>query len=410
MTRLKRALVFLSILATANSILSAQAPGGAAPGAGSAPGSGNRLPGGSTPAPSGNPSNQSRTTVTPPQDPTAAPPINLYGKVAMADGSPVPNGVSIVRVCMTNQRTIAFADSKGHFSYQSGMANFEPMADASEASSPGFGNPSSMRNAPGGGLAGPETSLIGCELRADLMGFRSDVVNLESQKAFGSLDVGTIVLHRLANVEGTSVSATLYSAPPDARKAYEKGLQSLQKGRFTDSQKDLEKAVAVYPKFANAWLALGRARLKQDAPELARDAFHKALDADPKLVEAHVELGIMAARGKSWGEAAQHLDTALKLDPVDFPQIWFTDAVANFNSGNYDSAEKMAREALKVDVKHKNPQVDQLLGMALAQKHDYAGAADELRTYIRLAPDAADIPDVKVQLQKLESLLAVLPQ
>ena len=34
-------------------------------------------------------------------------------------------------------------------------------------------------------------------------------------------DVGSIVLHRLSGVEGTSVSATSYNAPKDAKKARE---------------------------------------------------------------------------------------------------------------------------------------------------------------------------------------------
>jgi tetratricopeptide (TPR) repeat protein len=216
--------------------------------------------------------------------------------------------------------------------------------------------------------------------------------------------LGTIALRRLANVEGTSVSATLFAAPADARKAYERGLQALHKGRLPDARKDLDKAVAVYPKFGNAWLALGRVELRQNQNEPARESFLKALEADSKLVEAQVELGIMAARERNWHDAAQYLDAALKLDPVDFPQIWFTDAVANFNSRNYDQAEKMAREALKVDPAHKNPQVNQLLGMALAQKHDYAGAAEELRTYLKLAPMASDFTAVKTQLDQIENL------
>jgi tetratricopeptide (TPR) repeat protein len=246
-----------------------------------------------------------------------------------------------------------------------------------------------------------------CELTVELAGYRADVINLDRFNDGGAVaDVGTIVLRRLANVEGTSVSATLFSAPADARKAYEKGLQSLQKNKPADAQKDMTKAVTIYPKFANAWLGLGRSEERQNQNEAAHDAFLKALEADPKLVEAQVELGIMAARDKKWREAAGYLDTALKLDPVDFPQIWFTDAVANFNSGNFEGAEKMAREALKIDTAHKNPMIDQLLGMALAQKHDFAGAAEELRTYLKLAPTAADFTSVKAQLAKIEELQA----
>src|SRR5205809_80391 len=91
---------------------------------------------------------------------------------------------------------------------------------------PGSGNiPRNDRT--GGGLGGAsrgggfsERDLMGCEIRAALPGFRSDVVNLSGRRAFDNPDVGTIVLHRLANVEGVTISAVSLQAPKDAKKAY----------------------------------------------------------------------------------------------------------------------------------------------------------------------------------------------
>jgi tetratricopeptide (TPR) repeat protein len=320
------------------------------------------------------------------------------GRIMMADGLPLPPGVPIIRVCFSSQRTVAYTDSKGQFSFQLGtFGGGFVSGDASEISGPLAGPDPRMSRAPA------MTQDTICDLRADLAGYSSSVLHLEPSPS-GSYSGLSIVLHRLSNVEGTSVSATLYTAPADARKAYEKGTQSLQKGRLPEAEKDLEKAVEIYPKFANAWLSLGHVRERENQNESARDAFLKAIEVDSKMVEAQLELGIMAARDKKWRDAAQYLDAALKLDRVDFPQIWFTDAVANFNSANYDAAEKAAREALKADAAHKNPQIDQLLGMALAQKHEYAEAAEELRTYLKLAPTASDYTAVKTQLDHIEEL------
>ncbi len=112
-----------------------------------------------------------------------------------------------------------------------------------------------------------------------------------------------------------------------------------------------------------------RLRNKQDAS--AGEAFQNALNADGKLVEAQVELGMMAAGKSQWPEAVSRLDAALQLDPVDFPRAWFADAVANFNLKNFDGAEKSAREVLKLDPKHTNPYANQLLAMILAAKGDF---------------------------------------
>ena len=85
----------------------------------------------------------------------------------------------------------------------------------------------------------------------------------------------------------------------------------------------------------------------------------------------------------------------MELDPVDFPQAWYADAVANYNLKKYDAAEKSARAAVKLDPRHANPRSGYLLGLVLAEKNDYAGAAAELTAYMKLAPNAPDLAQAK---------------
>jgi tetratricopeptide (TPR) repeat protein len=332
---------------------------------------------------------------------------SFNGRVVTSDGSPLPGALAIRQNCMGRIRIVAYTDSKGRFTFTTTAPGSETApGDVADATGPTLGRARDIAD-PVKTRTDTPTTMAGCELTIELSGYRADPISLDRFSWAGHVaDLGTMVVHPLANATGGSASATLLNAPADAKKAYERGVQSLQKNKPADAQKDLTKAVTIYPKFANAWLELGHANARQNQPEAAHDAFAKALEADPKLVEAQVELGVMAAQNKKWREAAQYLDAALKLDPVDFPQIWFTDAVANFNSGNYDGAATMAREALKIDTAHKNPQIDQLLGMALAQKHDFAGAAEELKIYLKLAPTAADFATVKAQLAQIEAIQA----
>lgn len=102
--------------------------------------------------------------------------------------------------------------------------------------------------------------------------------------------------------------------------------------------------------------------------------------------------------------SAAFLDQAVKLDPVDYPQAWYADAVANYNLKRYDAGERSPREAIRLDPKHANPRSDYLLGLVLAEKNDYAGAAAELATFMKLAPDAPDFAVVKSQLSEIEKL------
>jgi tetratricopeptide (TPR) repeat protein len=337
--------------------------------------------------------------------------IFISGKVMMDDGSPIPPNIVIQRVCNGSPRSVAYTDSRGHFSFQWGQQN-SFMSDASESG--GFGRMSSggsFGNAQSAGGSNPlagdpfTNQMAGCEIRAQLAGYRSDSVNLVSRNPMDNPDIGMIVLHRMGNVEGSSISATSFMAPKDAKKAYEKGLQSLLKNKPEDASKEFEKAVLAYPKYADAWMNLGKVRMQQKSFEAAREAMLKAIEADSKLVGPYIELGMMAAQQNKWEEAGPYLDRGLKLDPIDFPQAWYVSAATNFNLKKFDAAEKSAREAQKLDTKHANPRTDYLLGLILAEKHDYPAAAEQFRVYLKNSPNAPDFARVKEQLGQLEKFL-----
>ncbi|HEX4278803.1 MAG TPA: tetratricopeptide repeat protein [Bryobacteraceae bacterium] len=380
--------------------LSAQR-GGAGSSGGNSGGNTAAPPASSTPSQSSQPTQQSNPGVIPqPQMP-----VFISGRVMMDDGSPPPGGVGIQRLCANTPRTVAFTNLKGQFSFQWGQsAGIIP--DASEGGginggrSAGDMGTSSLSGSPVSGSGGP--NMLGCELIVNAAGFRSDRVDLSSRRASDNPDIGTIFLHRIAGVEGTSVSATSLNAPKDARKAWEKGVQLLHKSKGADAERELRKAVDIYPKYASAWLDLGRARLQQKETAAARDAFLKAIELDGKLVEPYVELGEQSAREAKWPEAVKNLDRALQLDPVDYPRLWFENAVAHFNMHDYDQAEKNTRAALKLNPPNRDPHANQLLGLILINKRDYAGAGDALRAYVKLSPNAKDLDQVKAQIARID--------
>jgi tetratricopeptide (TPR) repeat protein len=340
-------------------------------------------------------------------------PIYLSGKVVIEDGSAGSQNVAIQRVCSGISKVVAYTDSKGRFNFRWGDRNII-VSDASEAGSgssrnSGSGGFGSSQSAGGGNILATDpfgSRMMNCELRANVAGFTSESINLFNRRTIDNPDVGVIILHRIAGVEGSSISVTSMMAPKDAKKAYEHGLQSLLKNKPDDAAKDFEKAVAVYPKYADAWVNLAKLRMEQESIEPARTALLKAMESDPKLVTPYVELGLLAAKGAKWEESGKYLDRAVELDPVDFPQAWYADAVAHYNTKNYEAAEKSARAAVKLDPRHGNPRSNYLLGLVLAEKKDYAGAAAELTAFMKLAPNAPDLAQVQDKLAQIEKLRA----
>jgi cytochrome c-type biogenesis protein CcmH/NrfG len=338
-------------------------------------------------------------------------PVFLSGRVLMADGAPPPEPVTIELVCQSNPRPYGYTDMKGRFSITLGDPRGAVFADASVGTLggvTGLGRDPFSASGPTGGRGITERDLMGCELRASLPGYRSDVVNLSGRRIMDNPEVGVIILHPLANVAGYTFSITSANAPKDAKKAYEKGLDLMKKKKVQEAETHLQKAVTAYPKYAVAWYELGRAMELQKKDAEAKNAYKQAVESDAKFISPHLQLMGMAGRERDWAGVAELSQTVLKLNPFNFPQAWFYNSVANFNLGKLDEAEKSAREALKLDPQHRIPKISHILGVILAQKQDYPNALEHMRGYLMmLAPDGPETDMVKKQVAELERLASV---
>ncbi len=334
----------------------------------------------------------------------------LSGKVVMEDGTAPPELVLIERVCSGAPRPEGYTDTKGRFSFQLGQ-NAGMFADASTSGNdPVFGNSPGMgggnpRSAGGFGNMGGQNRLMGCDLRASLPGFRSESIDLSQRRYMDNPDVGTIVLRRLAKVEGYTFSATSAFAPKDARKAYEKGRDLVKKQKWAEAEKEFQKAVDTYPKFAAAWSDLGNVLQAESKMDEARKAYEEAMKADAKFVTPYAQLMRMSVRDNKWADAAGYGSKAIKLNPYLSADIYFLSGVAHYQTKQMDVAEEYTRAALKLDEQHKNPKINHLLGVILVEKADYSGAAEAMRAYLKQAPEAKDANNVKQQLVEIEKSL-----
>src|SRR6202043_272036 len=126
-------------------------------------------------------------------------------------------------------------------------------------------------------------------------GFHSRVISLVGLDSFGgSVDVGAVVVQRAGKVEGATLSATLYKAPKDARKAYDKGLRAEKNGKLADAHKYFETAVEIYPRSATAWFQLGTVLEKENQKDAARKAYSQATTIDARFLPPFLSLASMA--------------------------------------------------------------------------------------------------------------------
>jgi tetratricopeptide (TPR) repeat protein len=394
--RLSFLLLFLVLVVSANSYAQAGGSGGSggtSGGTGST-GGGGRGGNGST---IGSVPTQPRNLPTP-RNP--APTLYLSGKVVVDDGTEITTAAAIQTSCRGSAHTVGYTDSKGSFSVQ-----LDP--NATPATS-GVGDVtdtnSTVRDQSDQSWRTPGWN--DCQVRALLAGYTSQVVDLASRVAGENhADMGNIVLHRIGQTQGGfTISATTAAAPPKARKDFEKGLALEKKSDWHGAEQKFQSAVGLYPKYAVAWVELGRTQMNQGREVEAKQSLHKALEADSQFLPAYEEMAEIAASRKEWKDLAEVTDQVVRLNPVSYPRYWFLNSAANYNLRNYDLAQKSAQRGLSTDPEHHFPQLEFLLGLTLALKHDYHGAVGHLRTYLQLAPNAQDADQARDRLTQVEAL------
>ena len=368
---------------------------------------------GSTGATTGRPTTPSATTTTPTTSPTGTitPPVFVSGRVVFEDGTAPTEQVVIESVCNGSPHAEGYTDTKGYFTIQLGAHNTGMIQDASEFSSRSGLSQGGMSGAgtsgPTGSSESQERKYMGCDLQAKLAGYRSQTVPLSGRRSLDDPNIGTILMHRSGPAEeGQTISAVSLSAPKDAKKAYDKGLDAIKKQKYEDAQNNFEKAVEVYPKYATAWYELGLLQAGQGKMDMAHKYFDKASECDPKFVKPYIQISILELQASKWQDLADVTAKLVKLDPFGYPEAFYYNSVANYNLHHFEVAEKSAVAAERLDTRHAIPQVSHILGLILVLKKDYAGAAEHFKAYLQYAPDAKDAAKVRAQLAEVEKITA----
>jgi cytochrome c-type biogenesis protein CcmH/NrfG len=322
--------------------------------------------------------------------------LYVSGKVVLPDGSPPPVPVLIELWCEEQRQPQFYTDRKGQFNIPLGGDRTRTVADA-------------RRSLPGDavGASGPDrshVSLMNCELEARLSGFASTKINLGRRSVFESSDVGTIILRPLAKGEGSFISMNTLSAPPKARKAFEKAQKELTKKKPNPEKavKELQKAVEIYPEFAAAWNLLGRQRTSMKDLAGARQAFQKAMESDPKFVPPCLALALMEMKQQKMAEAVKLTGRVLELLP-ELPEANYYHAIAHISLGDFNTAETSIRMVQKSAEANKYPRTHFMLGSILAQKGDIPQAAAELRRFLEVESSSRPAEAARQQLAQWEA-------
>jgi cytochrome c-type biogenesis protein CcmH/NrfG len=330
----------------------------------------------------------------------------ITGTVVMEDGTPPPTGAVIERMCGGRTKKEAYVNPTGYFGFQIGGATtFSVIPEASDDTFGGmdsFGGRMSQMGM-GSSTGMPQSSgLMGCELRAQLTGYRSSIITLDGFNPIGQLEVGTIVLHAIEKVQGTTISLTDMQAPKEAKKAVDRAGKAVKNKNFEEAEKDLKTAVGFYPGYASAWYQLGQVYQLQKRFQDARGAYDKSIAADSRYVNPYIQLARLAGMEQKWQEVADITDRAMALDPLDFPEGYYFNCLAYFSLNKLDAAERSARRTYRLDGQHRFPRIHLILAEILRRKPDLPGSIEQLQAYLKFAPAATDADKIRSLIDEME--------
>lgn len=118
----------------------------------------------------------------------------------------------------------------------------------------------------------------------------------------------------------------------EADQHYKHALEAYQKGSLSDAALEMENAIALLPNNAEYYAARGFFYLEDGVKKKAQKDLERALTIFPYEMMAHYGMGMLAYQDKKWSEAVAHFSTAHHIAP-ERPETLYYLALAQHHSG-----------------------------------------------------------------------------
>ena len=190
--------------------------------------------------------------------------------------------------------------------------------------------------------------------------------------------------------------------PEAAQQEFKLGSKEMDKKHWEEAKDHFQKAIAAFPKYAEAFNNLGQVEIQLKDGKNAVEAFRSATQIDPTLQQANLYLGQFYYENIQYKEAEPYLLHAAADQPKSAKLLT---ALANteIQNGESDLALANARKVPSLP-DHKQFAISHLIvAQALTGKGKDDEIAKECEEYLKEAPDSPLAPRVKDALAKLKS-------
>lgn len=197
------------------------------------------------------------------------------------------------------------------------------------------------------------------------------------------------------------LNAELAAAPQAAQDLFRKAGELIKAGDRKGAIEQLKLAIEQHPKFALASNEIGIQYIRLNDLDNAAAAFRSTLEMDPENFDARLNLGVIYYTQKKYAEAEKELRTANKLREQT-PGLLYYLGMSLANLGKFDEAETELVAAIKLGGPEMK-EAHRVLSIIYGVRGDNKKTLKELEAYVKLAPEAADIGQLKARIEQLKT-------
>jgi len=187
--------------------------------------------------------------------------------------------------------------------------------------------------------------------------------------------------------------------PAEAKKEFDAGQKAVNANDFAGAIPHLQKAVTLYPSYAEAYQLLGLSQMQTQQGPQAEASLTKAVQIEDKMPQAQYLLGMLFAMTNRANLAEKPFTRFAELDPTN-PDAHFELAKTEFALDKFDQAEMHARKA--VELKEKNPGVEVVLAYSLLRQKKATEAKEAFKQYLKLDPNSPMKADVEKTIAMID--------
>ncbi len=195
------------------------------------------------------------------------------------------------------------------------------------------------------------------------------------------------------------IDGRIAAIPAEARQEFEAGQKALQGDDFAGAIPHLQKAISLYPRYAEAYQLLGVAQIQTNQGAQAESSLVKAIEIEDKLARAQYLLGVLYAMTNRANLAEKPLKRFAELDPQS-PDAQFELAKVSFALSKFPDSEMYARRAIVL--KESNAGVHIVLGYALLRQTKAKDAKRAFQQFLKLDPHSPMASDVRNTIAQIE--------